>query len=579
MPRIRLSTSLARSCAAPTPAYAPPQTPAPAPLPAGAPAPLPATRLQNLPRALHQPRPTPPLHRHPCPHRPPCPHPPLLDQPLRSAPPRGPKSTRAPRPRPPLPDLHLTGLGPSPTCAGTRTRPRIGQTIFPTASLQPCGIDYSCLLESVRHSYHRCPSLSRTLYRLSPTTPLRQHLGLYSSRHTPPLRPATRVTAGRQQPATSRVGTGLPKHPTRQAYRASPSPRYLIDTDPHHRRPTRTMPCPPPLIPTGTYHRAGTPPFRPTQHARHPARRIGSASSSAHTRRAGHAQLARPRPARQDRPAHPTISTIDPAQPAPHPGHTPGTPPSGRQACPTSPGAHGASWHSTNQPSCWHCTSSDYPTRPARTSPAPPSPHQIDPRRPARPTRWATDTPHSPGRTQPAGTARPTRRSSPSAPPPRHPTPGCPGTPGDVPPGPALPHPARSALRGTRPAHPSYAHCTRQDYSTHPTPAAHRSASPFHQPDHVGPHIVFLPGPPRTDPSLSTGPPDSTRHSMARPPLPALPRLTARPTTRLGRPSSRLHTIPPPRPVRAPGPVPPPTRILRTTLPSSPHTSRDWHAT
>ena len=245
MPRIRLSTSLARSCAAPTPAYAPPQTPAPAPLPAGAPAPLPATRLQNLPRALHQPRPTPPLHRHPCPHRPPCPHPPRLDQPLRSAPPRGPKSTRPP---PPPPDLHLTGLGPSPTCAGTRTRPSIGQTIFPTASLQPCGIDHSCLLESVtvRHSYHRCSSLSRTLYRLSPTTPLRQHLGLYSSRHTPPLCPATRVTAGRQQPATSRAGTGLPKHPTRQAYRASPPPRYLIDTDPHHRRPTRTMPCPPP---------------------------------------------------------------------------------------------------------------------------------------------------------------------------------------------------------------------------------------------------------------------------------------------------------------------------------------------
>ena len=365
-----------------------------------------------------------------------------------------------------------------------------------------------------------------------------------------------RYPGDRRAAATSNLarGHGSAKAPNPSGLPRFPPPRYLIDTDPHHRRPKRTMPCPPPLIPTGTYHRAGTPPFRPTQHARHPARRIGSASSSAHTRRAGHAQLARPRPARQDRPAHPTISTIDPAQPAPHPGHTPGTPPSGRQACPTSPGAHGASWHSTNQPSCWHCTSSDYPTSPARTSPAPPSPHhwQIDPRRPARPTRWATDTPHSPGRTQPAGTARPTRRSSPSAPPPRHPTPGCPGTPGDVPPGPALPHPARSALHGTRPAHPSYAHCTRQDYSTHPTPAAHRSASPFHQPDHVGPHIVILPGPPRTDPSLSTGPPDSTRHSMARPPLPALPRLTARPTTRLGRPSSRLHTIPPPRPVRAP---------------------------
>ena len=102
----------------------------------------------NLPRALHQPRPTPPLHRHPCPHRPPCPHPPLLDQPLRSAPPCGPKSTRPPPP-PPIFILPASAQappapapGPAPALAKQSSpRPRSSHAASTTAaSLNPSDI-------------------------------------------------------------------------------------------------------------------------------------------------------------------------------------------------------------------------------------------------------------------------------------------------------------------------------------------------------------------------------------------------------------------------------------------------------
>ena len=92
-----------------------------------------------------------------------------------------------------------------------------------------------------------------------------------------------------------------------------------------------------------------------------------------------------------------------------------------------------------------------------------------------------------------------------------------------------------------------YVHFTQCPPSDFDTLTDIRQVSPLHQTD-------FLSGPPRTGPSLNTGPPHSTRHSMARPagPLSHASRHGTRPdpdTCPHYSPAHRLsvRTGPPPR--------------------------------
>ena len=173
------------------------------------------------------------------------------------------------------------------------------------------------------------------------------------------------------------------------------------------------------------------------------------------------------RPARTSRPTR----RSPPSTPTPrHRGHTPGTLP------PTSPGAHGAPRHSTS-PTLLHALHPpgqlDQPG--SHIAWSPPTPHRTDPRWPTCPThrghsaRSTRRAGNEFGRAQPARTTRTARRPSPSAPPPRHQTPGRRLHSGDAPARPALQHPGRTAHRGTRAAELSCTHYNRQDYSTRPT--------------------------------------------------------------------------------------------------------------
>ena len=132
-----------------------------------------------------------------------------------------------------------------------------------------------------------------------------------------------RYPGDRRAAATSHLarGHGSAKAPNPSGLLRFLPPRYLIDTDPHHRRPTRTMPCPPrqsrPGPTTGQEHR----PFNPLST---PGTLPGASALLAHQptpseldtlSSPGHAQLARTaRPTRRSPPSippnrHPTPDT------------------------------------------------------------------------------------------------------------------------------------------------------------------------------------------------------------------------------------------------------------------------------